>query len=149
MAVNNASIPDRRAEYVKGLRALAELLAVHPDLSVPHGLGTAFTWNVWPSQFGDDVPAEVARIRQVVGGQWAKNDPADGENGYDASYFTLSRPLYGITLRICSYREAVCERVVTGTREVVEDVPVAFEKRTKTVEDVRWDCKPLLAEVTA
>lgn len=69
--------------------------------------------------------------------------------------------LYGIkitfaeTLRIAVYgdRDEVCERVVTGTREVTEEVPdpealAAVPKVvvTKTVEDVKWICRPLLGD---
>ena len=53
-------------------------------------------------------------------------------------------------------REAVCERVVTGTREVTKEVPdpealasVPKVTVTETVEDVEWRCHPILDEAVA
>jgi hypothetical protein len=137
---------DPRAGFISGLQELAELLEWTPDLPLPSKIGTdgEVAWNVWPSMV-DDVTAEVARIRRLLPpALWTKNDPTAGE--YGAKYYELSAPLHGLTLTICTFREEVCERVVTGTREIEEDVPVAFEKVTKTVEDVEWVCKPLLAD---
>jgi heme-binding NEAT domain protein len=52
-------------------------------------------------------------------------------------------------------REEICERIVTGTREVTVEVPdpeqlaaVPTVSVTKTVEDVEWICRPLLDDAT-
>jgi hypothetical protein len=133
---------DRRAEYAAGLRALADLLEREPGLPIP--FPDKFEWNVWPHNV-DNVAAEVARIRRLLPGMFEKNDPA--QSNLASQYYMLTARLHGLTLEICAYRESVCERVVTGTREVTEQVPVAFETVTKTVEDVEWVCKPLLSAV--
>ncbi len=45
-------------------------------------------------------------------------------------------------------RAKVCERVVTGTREVTEEVPDPDAPKvtvTRVVEDVEWRCSSILA----
>jgi hypothetical protein len=56
----------------------------------------------------------------------------------------------GVPIRIYTEREAVCERVVTGTTTVTETVPVGEDTRpvetiTREVETYEWRCAPLLA----
>ncbi|HET6291734.1 MAG TPA: hypothetical protein VFG33_00115, partial [Kribbella sp.] len=56
-----------------------------------------------------------------------------------------------IEVHVGAYRDQVCERVVTGTREVTKTVPdpsvvVPDVEVTETVEDVEWICGPLLAK---
>lgn len=54
-----------------------------------------------------------------------------------------------MSVNIITDREAVCRRVVTGTREVTKTVPAPGADTvevTETVEDVEWVCdEPLLA----
>lgn len=59
----------------------------------------------------------------------------------------------GLRIHVYAQREQVCQRVVTGTREVTETVPdpealkaVPQVAVTKVVEDVDWICHPLLAD---
>jgi hypothetical protein len=56
-----------------------------------------------------------------------------------------------VTVQVYTDREAVCERVVVGSHEeVVEEkdpealAAVPTITRTVTVEDVEWQCKPLM-----
>lgn len=112
----------KRAEYVKGLRALADILDAHPELPLPYdGNSTALDW------------IEVA-----------------ADDG--AGQFYLTFQLHGLALRVITTRAQMCERVVTGRREVeIEELdPVALAalpkiKRTEVVEDVEWQCRPVLA----
>lgn len=132
---------DPRAEYVAGLRALADVLEREPGLPLP--VKDTFSWNVWPVGFAD-VKAEVARIRRLLpAARFKKNEP---DSEYNRQYFHLSAPLHGVTLEICTYRDQVCERVVTGTREVTKTVPVQMEDIIVTEDIVEWRCHPLLAE---
>lgn len=57
-----------------------------------------------------------------------------------------------VGLYVYAGRGEVCERIVTGTREVTKEVPdpkalaeVPKVTVTETVEDVEWKCTPLLA----
>ena len=135
-----------RAEYIVGLRALADLLEANPDLPIPDGEPDGrFAWNIWPD--GGDTAARVAAIRRMLPGTFTKNDPAS--NAFASKYYELTAPLRGITLAISTYRDAVCERVVTGTREVTKTVPVKTEEVTVTEDIVEWVCRPLLAEAVA
>lgn len=135
-----AAVPDPRAEYVAGLRALADLLEQHPDLPLPYE--DKFSWNVWPHETAD-VKAEISRIRRLLPGRFDKRAP---DSEYAAVYFTLTGHLRGLTLEIATYRDQVCERVVTGQREVTTEVPTATETVTVTEDIVEWRCHPLLAE---
>jgi hypothetical protein len=60
--------------------------------------------------------------------------------------------VHGLKVKVTTYRDAVCERVVTGTREVTREVrdpdalaAVPTTTVTETVEDVEWVCAPLTA----
>jgi hypothetical protein len=53
---------DQRAEYVAGLRALADYLEAHPDLPVPYRV------DAWDSVTGGDAErAEVDRVAAILG----------------------------------------------------------------------------------
>ena len=54
---------------------------------------------------------------------------------------TISRDFGGVRLEAFLLRAEVCERVVTGTREVPAQVTPAH-----TEEVVEWQCSPLLAD---
>lgn len=70
-------------------------------------------------------------------------------------HLSSNAPRYGegqVLLHVYVNREEICERIVTGTREVSEEVPdpealaaVPKVTVTKTVEDVEWRCHPILA----
>ncbi|MEU4234145.1 hypothetical protein AB0F17_58565 [Nonomuraea sp. NPDC026600] len=134
---------DSRAEYAKGLRALADILDAHPELPLPYdGTDTALDW----IQVGDDARRHAAVFARVMPGTVAKS-VSDA-----AGQFYLTFKLHGLSLRVISTRAQMCERVVTGTREVVieEPDPEALAalpkiKRTEVVEDVEWQCRPVLA----
>ncbi len=94
--------------------------------------------------FGDDLAEQKAQAAAVVrslGGHWDKDD---------GDLFRFTQDHDGFTLEVIVDRPAVCERVVVGSRAVERVVPAveaaAEHVVTETVEDVRWDCTPLLAE---
>ena len=129
-----------REDYIAGLRALADLLAQHDDLPLPldgqeH---TSIGWNLLSDTDARDAAAEVIRS---VGGSWDKV-PIGTQMHY-------RRKLHGLHLHVVVTREAVCERVVTGTETVTRLVPAPdapMVEVTETVETVEWVCQPLLAE---
>lgn len=135
---------DKRAEYTAGLRALADLLDEHPDLPLPHvGSTDPFDW--W--LFGDNPKATLATLVRLIPG--AKKKQVGEHSG--SSWFTVATRLHGLHIDINATRAAVCERVVTATREVTKEVPdpdvlatVPTVTITETVEDVEWVCAPLL-----
>ena len=108
---------DERAKWIEGLRELASFLEGNPDLPLPQ----AFYGLVWSSS--KDCTFNLAKGR----GPWHKY--------FSGSYAYLSRRFgpheysFGLT------RDLVCERIVTGTREVPAS-PARIE------EIVEWKCGP-------
>jgi hypothetical protein len=124
-----------------GLRQLADFLDANPNLQ-----GTRYAFdsiNLFPR--GRDAVAAWARaamratgaaVDKFVNGNWAGVKVTFGSVGVD------------VTIE----RDEICERVVVDTREVTEEVPdpqalaaVPKVTVTRTVEDVEWRCRPLLA----
>lgn len=87
-----------------------------------------------------NVKERTAAIIRAIGGKWDKK-PGD--------LYAFETVFAGVRLHITVQRDVVCERVVTGTREVTKTVPAPDAPTieiTETVEDVEWVCAPLLAE---
>ena len=129
-----------RAEYVKGLRALADLIEQHDELPLPT---SKIEWAV--HYFGDDDAQKtaLATIARLLPGKVKKNDPNSSE--YNAEYFILKGTLHGLRVEAWANRSTVCTRVVTGTREVTKTVPVKTEDVTVVEDVVEWVCEPILA----
>ncbi len=142
---------EARAAYVKGLRMLAAALEAHPEVPLPaDGTRLPMGWNLW----GEDAREQMAATARAIPCTWAKKV----RDGYDGSpaYFDLDGTLAGLRLKITAFRDAVCTRRVTGTREVAETVPdpaalaaVPRVEVTRTEDIVTWDCGSLLSPETA
>lgn len=133
--------PEARAAYAAGLRHLADVIESDPDCPYVQGPVSLFIHST------DDQAEVAARLRRAFGGgKWEKK-----EHG---SYLTLNGMCAGLPVNLWLDRDAVCERVVTGTREVVEEVPLGEDTRpvetvTRTEDVVEWVCSPLLAAADA
>jgi hypothetical protein len=133
----------KRAAYTTGLRALADILDAHPELPLPYdGTSSALDW----IEVGVDARRSAAAFARVMPGTVAKS-VSDV-----AGQFYLTFQLHGLSLRVISTRAQMCERVITGTRTIVVEEPdpdalalVPKIKRTEVVEDVEWQCHPILA----
>lgn len=138
------------------LRALADVLDAHPGLPDPYisasGSGSGKVeahWYLHIHELNEDLPGQktaAAAIVRTFGGTWDKADRTY-DNGFE---FTQTRD--GIELQVVVNREAVCERVVTGTHEVVvvaakpaQPAMDALPEHVQVVEDVTWRCSSLLA----
>jgi len=135
-----------RAEYVTGLRQLADLLEQHDDLPLPtHG---ELSWLL----FGDsDEKRIAAQVVRLVPGDWKKVPYLDQG---DKTLLAFMTDLAGLPLKVAVYRNVVCERVVTGTETVTEMVPdpsvkVPLVEVTEEREVVEWRCGSLLSDVDA
>lgn len=127
-----------REEYVVALRKAAQFLEDNPEVPVPFPQTLLwwagdYQWADNPTEGSDGVRAFVAAAPRVA------KDYADDDlwTVYDLGPLKLK---YG-----CK-REAVCERVVTGTRVIPaqpEQVIPATEERTEEI--VEWRCHSLLA----
>jgi hypothetical protein len=131
-----------RAGYTKGLRALADLLDANPDLPLPYdGNGTELNF----IEGNDEADRRGAAVFARVMPGTVRKVPRD-------DYFDLFAEVHGLKLQWIARRANVCERIVTGIRrvEVEEPDPQALAavpkvKRMVTVEDVEWQCHPILA----
>jgi len=132
---------ETRAAYISGLRKLADLLEQHDELPLPYegsspGLARRMTFFF----LGDPRDVFVKAARALPG-------RLDKEVTDDTYRVTAS--LDGLHVEAVAYRNDVCERVVTGTREVTRTIPdpnikAPLVEVTETVEDVEWVCAPLL-----
>lgn len=137
-----------RAGYIKGLRELADALEGNDSLPLPYtGTGTEICFYFLS---GSDPRAELAAAVRVLGCTWTKR--VTDETSEYPSYLDLDGSLHGLRIKLTALRDAVCERVVTGTREVTDEVPdpealakVPVIKVPRIVEEVRWRCGPILA----
>lgn len=98
----------------------------------------------------------LAADPRPVMAEWARRGKASGarvEKSFDEQWGAVTLHFGLVDLHIYSDRDAVCTRVVVGTREVEVEEPdpealaaVPTVTRTVTVEDVQWQCHPLLAD---
>ena len=133
---------DKRADYIAGLRELADRLERHPDAPLP------YEGNLGVSLVMPHSPEQMAAAARCYGGR--KVEETDG--------FALVDGIPGLRIKVLSALAQVCERVETGEVEEYEDVEVLIPARTRTVTRTRpkseWRCPESLlqldtAEVTA
>lgn len=135
-----------RAAYIQGLRAIADLLEANPALPPFHGgEWTDQLWFVAGHGDTDDVARErlgiLARAMGAARKEYHDDSPFHG--------FALVGSIHGFRVDVRAPREAVCTKVVIGTREVqrervvapaVIQTPAVVEIVTETVEDFEWVC---------
>lgn len=142
---------DNRAAYIQGLRQLADVLERNPGIRLPLSADmpshTTFLFHDRPDSPAVQALADAARAFPC---SFTKSTSGEGGKWFDL-LGRLGGP-GGLGVQLSAYREAVCTRVVTGTREVTKKVkdPDLLERVpevevTETVEDVEWRCHPLLA----
>ena len=129
------------------LVSVAEILANLPA-HIPHPYITAGDWGTQISWYltldnkaKDEaeqkrLAAEIVRLHR---GPWVKQ-----ERGESFAFENTNIP--GVKLKVLVAREAVCERVVTGTERFTVPAMEAVPERTEIREIVEWRCEPLLVE---
>lgn len=143
----------QRAAYIDGLRQIADFLEANPDVNLPHMSSYQTgkyedTLNIYIVQ--GNQKDQLATIARAMG---------RAEKVMDGELVRVFRRFAGIALVAQAHRDQVCERVVTNTREVIEEVPdpEALAAATASVplvpvarieETVEWRCTPLLANAT-
>lgn len=138
------------ANHAAALRQVAELLVEHPDLPRPYV--TMFSdarhaevhWYLHINDRGDLETQKKAaqKIIRDLGGTWDKDPRDDG--------MFLHREHGLLKLEVAVKREAVCERIVTGTETVTVPAVEAQPERIETREVVEWVCaEPILKAVGA
>lgn len=125
-----------------GLRRLAELIEAHPELSANFRY-TLNTAGISVHLTSEDKAAQLGTIARIAlrHGATVTKDITD-------TWHNLVLDFDGIRAQVLAYRDQVCQRVVVGTREVVEEVPdpdAPTIQRTRTEDIVEWQCSPILA----
>lgn len=129
-----------RTAYIDGLRALAAALETDPELPLPYD-GSTTQMSVFV-----ETKEEAAAYARLLG-------KAEKHVTDESSYgFRLHGAIDGLRVIVYAPRDQVCTRRVVGTREVTRTVldpdalaAVPTVEVTEVVEDVAWDCHPLLA----
>lgn len=140
-----------REDRIASIHQLADWLEAHPEVPLPYELGGAsgtgnlliFTHDL------DDPKAVIADVARALPGKVTKDTYGEGSG----AQLKLVGSVGHINIEAIANRDLVCERVVTGIREVTEDVPdpeklaeVPTISVTTTVEDIEWRCAPVLAQ---
>lgn len=129
-----------------GWGKIAQFLSDNPDIAA-----RADTWRegyvlVYLAPGEDTVAllAEFTRRGIKAGGK--------AEKAYDDKYGMVKVHFGPVHVQFYSVRSEVCQRVVVGTREVVEEVQdpealaaVPTVKQTRVEEIIEWQCRPILA----
>ena len=127
----------KRADYIAGLRELADRLDRYPDAPPPFE-GNLGMWLVMPHS-----PEEMAAAARCYGGR--KIQQVDG--------FGLIDGIPGLRIKVLSALAKVCELVETGEVEYYEDVEVLTPARVRTVTRTRpkseWRCPESLLQLDA
>jgi hypothetical protein len=134
------------AQQAAGLRQLADMIEQNPELA--DNFEYALTYSgISLHLHSTNKPGEMANIARI-----ARRHGADTTKDIDDQMYNLVLDFGGVKAKVLAYRNEVCERVVVATREVTETVPdpealaaVPTVSVTRTVEDVDWVCRPLLA----
>jgi len=131
---------DTRADYIEGLRVLADLLDAHPGLPLPYHASSAEL--IWIETYR--VKESARLFARLIPGTVTKTPRGDS--------IDLTGRIAGLNVLFIASRADVCERVITGTHEVTVPARAAIAAtpgRVETVEDVKWVCGSLLAEDSA
>jgi hypothetical protein len=136
--VYRLSNPDqrRRAQFINGLRAVAQFYEENPGAWYD-GVHLTLNMYIWGRKTRE-ILAQTARAL----GQCTKN--------YDDTNITISRKFSDqVTLSVFASRANVCRRVILGTRILpARTLPASDEVYlpATTEEIVGWRCDPLLYE---
>jgi hypothetical protein len=136
-----------RNETIAGLRALADMLAEHPELPVPIGVDLSVFIREEGEYTDPDLGEwKVTKTEAEKLAEVARALPGRVEKEQDDSFVRVIKNLPGgVTYRALASRDEVCTRKVVGTETV--EVPDYERTPTKKVEReiVEWECEPILA----
>lgn len=153
----DSGVMTERERYIDGLRVLAAVLEAHPDLPLPDTGTTsssAVKFLFLPGFVSGDPRDAMAAAARLLPCSWDKKMTEADPDGRYPAYLRLKGQIGGLHVDLTALREAVCKRIVTGTREVIDEVPdpdalaaVPKVKVPRLVEDVVFDCGSLLRPV--
>lgn len=120
----------KRAEWLNGVRSLADFIEANPDFGVPYG---GFTQYLYAGD-SDETKSALAAMARMLG--TAAKETSD-------FYFQLTRMFGPIPFTVAVDREMVCRKVVTGVETVEVQVPpegVEMVTVTEQRETFEWIC---------
>ena len=123
-------------EYANGLREFAAFIEAHEEITVPLSLSCSTFVDV-PKE---EQKAHAAQVAKALGNV---NKVVFQDNLILVHEFN---PL--LSYKVWYSRDAVCERIVTGVREIPEHILPAREETfvpAHAEEIVEWRCHPILA----
>lgn len=133
-AVEAAPTPDPRAEYIAGLRALADLIE-------SKGLTGRFCGD------GELAPLDIHVDTKTEAAAWARAlTDVTKRAALGSDNMLIEGRAGGVYMRVWVDRNEVCERVSTGFTTVTRRAQPAIPETTEEVETFDWVCGPLLAE---
>lgn len=142
--------PTTARRQADGLRRLADMIEANPELAEEMDIALS-SMNVWIG--ADDQRATLVAFARA--GARAGATVTKDKGGTSDQYFGARIEFGPVGFYAYGYRNQVCERIVTGTREVTKEVPdpealaaVPKVTVTETVEDVEWRCTSLLASAS-
>lgn len=146
-AVADAAAAELAHQQAAGLRALADMIELHPQLAE----ALRYTIDKVNVPIGHVVGDVRAAMADFVRAGARSGATVTKEQDDTWSGVTL---LWGpVGIHVYAARAAVCERVVTGVETVTKTVPdpealaaVPTVEVTEEVEQVEWRCHPLLAD---
>lgn len=123
------------AEFVQGLRELADFYSAHSEVKLPYTAG----FSIYTFDAATAIHDAVACARAF----------GYAEKTYGDEYFRMTKKFSGgISLEFCTDRQSVCTPVVVGTRvEPARVIPAKEEEiiPERVVEQIEWRCQSLLA----
>lgn len=124
---------NRRLDFIAALRDVAKILEENETIPIPYNLNFYHRC---------DTKNELIALTKAWGGRFDKD--TDGDD------FNMRRKLGG-AVSVCLYvsREKVCKKIVTGKKEIAEQIIPANDERiipAHTEEIIEWVCPDSLFE---
>lgn len=137
--------PDRRAEFIDGLRQLANALENCPGMPLPQALDKVTVFGMIDARYVDG--KQESQVDWMA--RSAKNVPGRLVKRSDEFYFSLERKFGGITYSLAASRGDVCTRVKVGEKPTTK-IEVIESKEVEVMEPVyEYDCAPILSRAAA
>jgi predicted nucleotidyltransferase len=153
MTINtSSSITDRlidtlnlKADFLTRHCELLKQLELEAVREANDGRYGEYTYVQIEADYGDDVDFIVygPDAKQVMAILRKAFSPGRWDKDTDSYYFALKREVNGLNIEIKAHRDAVCQRVVVGTKTVVRKAVEARPETVEEVEEVEWVCGTL------
>jgi hypothetical protein len=129
--------PNERIAYISGLRHLANALESNPEIQAP-AAGTNKYNQLYFWFYGTTAKQDIVKTAKALGLKSYKKD-------FTNDNFRIEAELDGLFVSLIAYRKDVCIARVVGKKIVKQQVAVDYEEKLVEVDDVVWECPPLLA----